>query len=41
MARVIEDTVEIYLAERILSQEFKPGDSKVLGMEIFDNKPVL
>ncbi len=35
MARVIEDTVESYLAEKILAKEFKQGDTVELGLEVF------
>ena len=34
MSRVIEDTVESYLAEKILSQQIKQGDEIELGSEI-------
>jgi len=35
MARVIEDTIELYLAEKILAKELKQGDNVHLGMEVF------
>ncbi|NMB70216.1 ATP-dependent Clp protease ATP-binding subunit [candidate division WWE3 bacterium] len=35
MARVIEDTVQLYLAEKILAKEIKQGDIINLGMEVF------
>lgn len=37
LARVIEDTVETYIAEKILKNELKPGDELVLGMEVFES----
>ncbi|OGC70004.1 hypothetical protein A2415_01440 [candidate division WWE3 bacterium RIFOXYC1_FULL_39_7] len=41
LARVIEDTVESYLAVKILTKEFKMGDEVELGNEVFDEeKPV-
>lgn len=36
MARVIEDTVESYLALKFLSQEIKMGDIVDLGLEVFE-----
>ena len=36
LARVIEDTVETYIAEKILSQELKPGSEIELGMEVLN-----
>ena len=36
MARVIEDFVETYIAEKIISKEFKPGDVVNLGKEVFE-----
>ena len=36
MARVIEDTVESYLALKLLSKEIKMGDEIELGMEVFN-----
>lgn len=36
MARVIEDTVESYLALKFLSQEIKMGDVVALGLEVFE-----
>ncbi len=38
LARVIEDTVETYLAEKLLSKEIKMGDDVSLGMEVFGGK---
>jgi len=38
MARVIEDNVESYLAEKMLAGEFKQGDEKLIGVEVFDNR---
>jgi ATP-dependent Clp protease ATP-binding subunit ClpA len=35
MTRVIEDTVQLYLAEKILAKELKQGDTINLGMEVF------
>ena len=35
MARVIEDTVETYLAEKMLAGEIKQGDVVEFGMEAF------
>lgn len=35
LARVIEDTVETYLAVKILSKEFNKGDDITLGTEVF------
>jgi ATP-dependent Clp protease ATP-binding subunit ClpA len=35
MARVIEDTLESYIAVKILSKEYKQGDQVSLGMEVF------
>jgi ATP-dependent Clp protease ATP-binding subunit ClpA len=37
MSRVIEDTVESYVAERLLSGELKQGDEKEIGVEVFEN----
>jgi ATP-dependent Clp protease ATP-binding subunit ClpA len=37
MARVIEDTVESYMAEKILAGEMKRGDEVELGVEVFEN----
>ena len=37
MGRVIEDTVESYLALKILSNEIKMGDVVELGTEVFEN----
>jgi len=34
LARVIEDTVETYIAEKILSQQLKPGSEIELGTEV-------
>jgi ATP-dependent Clp protease ATP-binding subunit ClpC len=36
LARVIEDTVETHLAEKILEKEYKRGDKVELGTEIFE-----
>ncbi|MFZ5424721.1 MAG: AAA family ATPase [Patescibacteria group bacterium] len=36
LARVIEDTVETYLATKILQGEIKMGDTVELGMEVFE-----
>lgn len=36
LARVIEDTVESYIAVKLLSQEFNPGDTQEIGMEAFN-----
>ncbi len=36
MGRVIEDTVESYLALKLLSNEVKMGDELVLGVEVFE-----
>ncbi|MBP7927548.1 ATP-dependent Clp protease ATP-binding subunit [Patescibacteria group bacterium] len=38
MSRVVEDNVETYLAENLLSGEIKPGDTIELGTEVFENK---
>ena len=38
LARVIEDSVETYLAIKILSSELKSGDEVELGVEVFENK---
>jgi ATP-dependent Clp protease ATP-binding subunit ClpA len=35
LARVIEDTVESYIATKILKNEIKPGDEISLGTEVF------
>jgi len=35
LARVIEDTVESYIATKMLKNEIKPGDELDLGMEVF------
>jgi ATP-dependent Clp protease ATP-binding subunit ClpA len=35
LSRVIEDTVESYIATKILRNEFKQGDEITLGMEVF------
>ena len=36
LARVIEDTVESYLAVKMISKEFKMGDRVSLGLEVFN-----
>ncbi len=36
LARVIEDSVESYLAVKILRKEINPGDRVLLGTEVFD-----
>lgn len=36
LARVIEDTIETYLATKMLSNELKMGDTVELGMEVFE-----
>jgi ATP-dependent Clp protease ATP-binding subunit ClpC len=36
MARVIEDNVESYIAERLLSGELKQGDEREIGVEVFE-----
>ncbi|MBT7349508.1 ATP-dependent Clp protease ATP-binding subunit [candidate division WWE3 bacterium] len=36
LARTIEDSVETYLAEKLLDRTFKRGDKVELGMEIFE-----
>ncbi len=41
LARVIEDKVETYLAEKLLSKEIKRGDTVELGAEIFSDSPSL
>jgi len=38
LARVIEDSVETYLAEKILAKEISGGDELELGLEIFQPK---
>lgn len=38
LARVIEDTVETYIAEKILMKAFNPGDSIQLGVEVFESQ---
>jgi ATP-dependent Clp protease ATP-binding subunit ClpA len=35
LARAIEDTVESYIATKMLKEEIKPGDELNLGMEVF------
>jgi ATP-dependent Clp protease ATP-binding subunit ClpA len=35
LARVIEDTIESYIATKMLRNEFKQGDEITLGMEVF------
>jgi len=40
LARVIEDTVESYLAVKILSKELIQGDVLDLGMEVFRDAQV-
>ena len=37
LTRVIEDTVETYLAEKLLAKEFKRGDVVELGTEVFQS----
>lgn len=37
MARAIEDTVELYIATKLLSKALKPGDEVELGMEVFED----
>ena len=36
LARVIEDSVENYLAKKLLSNEINKGDEVTLGLEVFD-----
>ena len=36
MSRAIEDSVESYLAQKILSKEIKMGDEISLGSEVFE-----
>ena len=36
LARVIEDSVESFLAIKILKNEVKAGDSITLGLEVFE-----
>ena len=36
LARVIEDSVESYIALKILKKEMNPGDRTMLGNEVFD-----
>jgi len=36
LARVIEDSVESYLAIKILKKDINPGDRLLLGTEVFD-----
>lgn len=36
LARVIEDSVETYLAVKLLSGEIQKGDKLILGMEVFE-----
>ncbi len=38
LARVIEDSVETYIAEKILAKEISGGDELELGLEIFQQK---
>lgn len=40
LSRVIEDTVESYIATKILRNEFKQGDEVTLGMEVFADQTV-
>ncbi len=40
LARVIENTVESYLAVKMISKELKMGDTAYLGTEIFDDPSV-
>lgn len=40
LARVIENTVESYLAVKLLSKEIKMGDEIELGMEVFDENNI-
>jgi ATP-dependent Clp protease ATP-binding subunit ClpC len=37
LARVIENSVDTYLAEKILAREFKRGDKVELGLEVFQD----
>ncbi len=39
MARVIEDSVETHIAEKLLTKEIKRGDVVKLGIEVFDERP--
>ncbi|OGC56367.1 hypothetical protein A3H26_00300 [candidate division WWE3 bacterium RIFCSPLOWO2_12_FULL_36_10] len=39
LARVIEDSVENYLAKKLLSNEINKGDEVTLGLEVFDIIP--
>jgi ATP-dependent Clp protease ATP-binding subunit ClpC len=38
LRRAIEDTIESYLATKILAKEFKRGDAVELGMEVFEQE---
>jgi ATP-dependent Clp protease ATP-binding subunit ClpA len=35
LARVIENSIESYLATKLLKNEIKPGDEINLGIEVF------
>jgi len=37
LTRVIEDTVETYIASKLISKELKMGDEITLGLEVFDS----